>query len=126
MQKSRVGVCAIIFAVVLYAMHVAYAQSPDSPKKPKNNAGTKAAVQEITLPEYAPDIPPGPNQKIYEQHCLLCHSSRYVLMQPPFSRTVWEKEVKKMVDAYGAPITAADQPLIVDYLVAIRGPAEKK
>ena len=47
-------------------------------------------------------------------------------MQPSFSRTVWEKEVKKMVDIYGAHITAEDQQQIVEYLVAIKGPAESK
>jgi hypothetical protein len=29
--------------------------------------------------------------------------------------------VKKMIDAYGAAIPEADQPLIVEYLVAIKG-----
>ena len=47
-------------------------------------------------------------------------------MQPRFPKTVWEKEVKKMVDAYGAPITAQEQAQIVEYLVAIKGPAESK
>ena len=43
------------------------------------------------------------------------------LMQPRFPKTVWQSEVKKMVDAYGAPIPEADQALIVEYLVAVRG-----
>ena len=47
-------------------------------------------------------------------------------MQPRFSRTVWEKEVKKMVDAYGASISAPEQQQIVEYLVAIKGPVESK
>jgi hypothetical protein len=44
-------------------------------------------------------------------------------MQPHLSKTVWQNEVKKMVDAYGAPISEADQALIVDYLVAVKGAA---
>jgi len=47
-------------------------------------------------------------------------------MQPHFSRTMWEKEVKKMVDVYGAPITAEEQQQIVEYLVAVKGPADSK
>jgi hypothetical protein len=47
-------------------------------------------------------------------------------MQPTFSRAVWEKEVKKMVDAYGASISAPEQQQIVEYLVAVRGPSESK
>ena len=42
-------------------------------------------------------------------------------MQPRFPKTVWQSEVKKMVDAYAAPIPEADQALIVEYLVAVRG-----
>ncbi|HZD32748.1 MAG TPA: cytochrome c [Candidatus Angelobacter sp.] len=87
---------------------------------------SKSPVQEITLPEYPLELPPGPNLQAFQQHCLLCHSARYVTMQPRFSRTVWEKEVKKMVDTYGAPITAEEQPKIVEYLVAIKGPMESK
>jgi hypothetical protein len=47
-------------------------------------------------------------------------------MQPRFSQTVWEKEVKKMVDVYGAPIAPEEQKQIVEYLVAIKGPTEGK
>jgi hypothetical protein len=42
-------------------------------------------------------------------------------MQPRFPKTVWQAEVKKMIDAYGASISEADQPLIVEYLVAVKG-----
>ncbi len=59
---------------------------------------------------------------IYSKNCLICHTARYVSMQPRFSKTVWQSEVKKMVDAYGAAIPEADQALIVEYLVAIKGP----
>ena len=114
-------VCAVLVAVVS-----SFAQTGTSSKSPKSSVATKTTVQEITLSEYAPGPLSGPNQKVYEQHCLLCHSSRYVLMQPTFSRTVWEKEVKKMVDVYGAPISAPEQQQIVDYLVAVRGPSESK
>ncbi len=94
--------------------------SAKAAKPPKNQ------VTEITLPQYPVDMPDGPNLAAYQQKCLLCHSSRYVTMQPRFSRTVWEKEVKKMVDVYGAPITPTEQTQIVDYLTAIKGPAESK
>jgi hypothetical protein len=42
-------------------------------------------------------------------------------MQPGFPKSVWQSEVKKMVDAYGASIADSDQVLIVEYLVAIKG-----
>jgi cytochrome c5 len=103
---------------------IAAAQQSGTSTKPAK--GSESAVQEITLPNVPMDMPPGPNLAVYQQKCLLCHTSRYVSMQPHFSRTVWEKEVKKMVDVYGAPITPEEQQQIVEYLVAIKGPAESK
>jgi cytochrome c5 len=69
-----------------------------------------------------PDMPAGPNKDVYLANCVTCHSQRYVLMQPPFSRKVWTAEVEKMKKAYGAT-TMDDKvmPQIVDYLMAVRG-----
>jgi hypothetical protein len=44
-----------------------------------------------------------------------------VLIQPRFPKAVWQSEVKKMVEAYGATISPADQAMIVQYLVAVKG-----
>lgn len=83
-------------------------------------------MERIKLPDYSAPALKGPNLQVYENNCLICHSARYVITQPDFSRSTWEKEVKKMVDAYGANISAADQLKIVDYLVAVRGAPKKK
>jgi cytochrome c5 len=93
----------------------------------QSSAGAAAAkpgssqVERITLPQVPTQVPPGPHVEVYEKNCLICHSARYVIMQPGFSKTVWQAEVKKMVDAYGASISPADQALIVNYLVAVKG-----
>jgi cytochrome c5 len=78
-------------------------------------------VVHITLPDYSGEVPEGPNEQVYGRNCLICHSARYLTTQPGFSRETWEKEVKKMVDSYGAAISEADQRKIVEYLVAVRG-----
>ncbi|OAI41441.1 hypothetical protein AYO41_05420 [Verrucomicrobia bacterium SCGC AG-212-E04] len=67
------------------------------------------------------DLPPGPNFAVYKAHCLSCHTSSYVIQQEKTTRAFWEASVKKMVDLYDAPITEANQKLIIDYLVAVRG-----
>jgi cytochrome c5 len=113
-------------AVACGAWLTTHAQQSGSSNSTKASKAAKNPVQEITLPQYPIEMPPGPNLAIYQQHCLLCHSSRYVTMQPGFSRAVWEKEVKKMVDVYGAPITPEEQKQVVEYLVAIEGKAEGK
>jgi cytochrome c5 len=100
-------------------------QQPSShPKAPGNKSRDK--VVEITLPEIHITPPNGPNLEVYEKNCLLCHSAQYVLMQPSFPRSTWEKEVTKMVDAYGANIPESDRPKIVEYLVAIKGAPPSK
>jgi len=94
-------------------------QPPTSASKPAAMAASP--VHSIALPQYPPDIAEGPNVGIYRKDCLICHTARYVSMQPRFSKTVWQNEVKKMVDAYGAPIPEADKALIVEYLVVVKG-----
>lgn len=116
---SRWSLLWMLHAIVTM---VSFAQQsgsrPSSTSKPM--AGD-AQVQQITLPTYPAEVPPGPNVDLYKNYCLRCHTSRYVSMQPPFPKGVWQTEVKKMVDVYGAPIPDTDQALIVEYLVAVKG-----
>ncbi len=100
-------------------------QSQQSAKSSLKPAGNDP-VHTIVLPQFASEIPAGPHVDTYRKDCLVCHSARYVAMQPRFSQAVWEKEVKKMVDAYGAQIPDAEQKEIVEYLVVVRGPSESK
>ncbi len=106
-----------MLAALLASTLIGESQSP-------NAAASKAEsgqVERITLPQVPVQIPPGPHEQVYEKNCLICHSARYVIMQPRFSKAQWQGEVKKMVDAYGASIPEADQALIVEYLMAVRG-----
>ena len=49
--------------------------------------------------------------------CAACHSLDYIPMNSFFlDRQGWEKEVKKMVKAFGAPIQPDEMSKIVDYL----------
>ena len=112
---------AVIAAIGLMVWVSASAQQP-STGLPKPTAKAAAnPLHRIVLPQYTPAIADGPNKEIYQKNCLICHTARYVSMQPHFSKTVWQNEVKKMVDAYGAAIPEADQALIVEYLVAVKG-----
>ena len=118
---QRVSVVLCVVGMTAWLSSNAQQSGSATPRKPPTKT-----VTEITLPQYPVDMPDGPNLAAYQQKCLLCHSSRYVTMQPRFSRAVWQKEVKKMVDVYGAPITPPEQSQIVEYLTAIKGPADTK
>jgi mono/diheme cytochrome c family protein len=78
-------------------------------------------VQTIVLPHDEAFAPPGPGRAAFVTDCVVCHSPRYITMQPSFSRAVWKGIVQKMTDAYGAHVTTAEAEEIVSYLVATRG-----
>jgi sulfite dehydrogenase (cytochrome) subunit B len=62
-------------------------------------------------------LKPGDNLDIVEQNCAACHSLDYIQMNSPFlDQKGWQAEVAKMVNAFKAPITEADQQKIIDYL----------
>ena len=59
----------------------------------------------------------GPSLQTFQANCGTCHSLDYIILNSPFlDKAGWDAEVKKMVNAFGAPISAADQAAIVDYL----------
>ena len=78
-------------------------------------------VHTIVMPHDEPVFPPGPGRDEFVTACVVCHSPRYITMQPRFSRSTWLSEVKKMKDVYGAHISDEQVPKITDYLVSING-----
>jgi mono/diheme cytochrome c family protein len=54
-------------------------------------------------------------------NCLACHSADMVLNQPALAKAARQAEVSKMIQAYKAPIAAADTAAIVDCLARTRG-----
>jgi hypothetical protein len=75
-----------------------------------------------TDPAWDLDFPDGPYRAEFQTSCVICHSARLPLSQPPFQREKWVEVVHKMVDAYGAPMTPEDESHVVDYLLAARPP----
>jgi mono/diheme cytochrome c family protein len=110
-----------VFTLVAY-LGFRFALAPVATLSPSlQPASDGAEYQRIVLPHDEPQLPPGTGRTEFATICVICHSPRYVSMQPRFPRKVWKAEVKKMVDAYKAPISEHDQARIVDYLVAAFG-----
>jgi mono/diheme cytochrome c family protein len=78
-------------------------------------------VHTIVMPHDEPEFPPGPGREEFVTACVVCHSPRYITMQPRFSRTTWLSEVNKMKDVYGAHISDGQALKITAYLVSING-----
>jgi mono/diheme cytochrome c family protein len=78
---------------------------------------TLAFAQEDTL-----QLKPGVGQEKVLAYCSACHSVDYIQMNSPFpERKLWEAQVTKMINAFGAPIPKEDITTIVDYLTAQYG-----
>jgi len=59
----------------------------------------------------------GPGRETVEKVCSVCHSLDYIRTNAPFmTPQVWEAEVNKMINVFGAPAEAADTKPIIDYL----------
>ena len=79
----------------------------------------ESAPPAYKAPEETAALTPGPNVKVAEDYCGVCHSYEYILTQPRgkgFGRDFWQAEVTKMIKVFGAPIKEADANAIVDYL----------
>lgn len=81
--------------------------------RPQETASAPAAVDEV-------ELPPGPNRAEFQTSCVICHSPRLALSQPPIPREKWGEVVHKMVAAYGAALAPDDEARVVDYLMAVQ------
>ena len=59
-----------------------------------------------------------PGVEVVQRNCMVCHSADYIQMNSPFAdRKMWEGEVTKMINAFGAQVPKEDVEVIVQYLV---------
>ena len=77
-----------------------------------------SVYQVSAYPLYPPELAEGEGRAETESFCSLCHSTRYITMQPPLPAATWEAEVTKMRKTLGAPISDASAALIIKYLQA--------
>jgi sulfite dehydrogenase (cytochrome) subunit B len=87
------------------------------------DSNADSPVHTIVMLHDEPVFPPGPGRDEFVTACVVCHSPRYITMQPQFSKATWLSEVKKMKDVYGAHISDEQTLTITDYLFSINGKA---
>jgi sulfite dehydrogenase (cytochrome) subunit B len=80
----------------------------------------------LATPAFAEEKPvalkKAPGIEKVEANCGACHSLDYIVMNSPFlNAALWDAEVAKMINAFGAPIDATDAKVIADYLKANYG-----
>ncbi len=66
-----------------------------------------------------------PGHDAVENNCAACHSLDYLRINSVFlDRKVWQAEIDKMINVFGAPIEPKDATTIVNYLVKNYGTGE--
>ena len=72
------------------------------------------------------ELAPGDGRQDVQIYCNICHSPRYITMQPPLPAAKWEEEVNKMNTAYGAGISEDTTRKIIAYLQTHYTPESRK
>ena len=83
---------------------------------PAQEHGATGTKKTIILPPETFNLKSGTGLITVQMHCTICHSGDYIQMQPPFTRSQWTAEVKKMINVMGAKINENDAGIISDYL----------
>jgi hypothetical protein len=122
-HRQRLGLILAV-GLSLIAAGVSYFGTRDAWVTGDRRSDAVAVVSsdEASDPAWDLELPDGPNRPDFQTSCLICHSARLPLSQPPFRREKWVEVVHKMVDAYGAPMTPEDESRVVDYLLVARPP----
>jgi hypothetical protein len=79
-----------------------------------------------TYPIHLTVFPSGDGAPEVKAYCNTCHSPRYITTQPPLPAAVWEAEVNKMANTYGASIPDDAKQKIIQYLQTHFTPETRK
>ena len=125
MKKRAVAIivaaCGLALAAgVLYADLKKGYYSPDQLGSFQQAATTTLApdadYEVSAYPVPTLELAPGDGRQDVQIYCNICHSPRYIIMQPPLSAATWEEEVNKMNKAYSAGIPEDTTRKIIAYL----------
>lgn len=89
-------------------------------------ASTDATYDAGQYPIYYPELAAGEGKDDVENNCELCHSPRYITMQPVMSAQAWSDEVAKMRKTFGASIPDDTAQKIIQYLGTHYTPETRK
>jgi hypothetical protein len=121
---------SLLTAVGLHAQTQTGNYTPKSPGNivqtvpPKQGNGATYRVD--AYPLNRPMLAPGEGREEVASYCNTCHSTRYIVMQPPLPRETWEAEVNKMIKTFGMTNPEGVAPKIIKYLQEHYTPETRK
>ncbi len=119
MQRKSLYIATIVTGILVAAWGCK--QKPAEVKH-EHTFTQHGSVREINIWLEEPNFPEHEGRGEFLAYCSMCHSTKYVTMQPNFSRKVWEAEVTKMIVKYKAPIDSVTAKKITDYIVMTKKP----
>lgn len=114
------AVCGLFFFVACNKKQEQTQAAQPAQPEAVHTFSVNGSVREMNITLENPDFPEHPGRSEFMSYCAMCHSLKYITMQPSFPRKVWEAEVSKMVVKYKAPIDSVTCNKITDYLVSIK------
>ena len=114
------AVCVFFATAALYAEFNAGFYTPSGPGSIRQTlpsaASTGASYEVGAYTLYPAPLEFGEGEQEVRSYCNTCHSPRYITMQPPLPADVWDAEVNKMAEAFGASIPEDATQKIIRYL----------
>jgi cytochrome c5 len=108
----------ILSIITLSLIYIFLPACNTNSKEQKNDEGQKIyqGLEQVTT-----ELPDSTGYLTFKRTCIICHTLKYIEMQPNFPRKTWEKIVDKMRKSYGAPLDTNTAIQMVDYLMKIKG-----
>jgi hypothetical protein len=135
-MRNTTAFLIAVSGVSLFAAELLYAQSQTGKYTEKNPGSitqtisrqqTNGATYSVdAYPLYRPMLAPGEGRELVEAYCNTCHSTRFIIMQPPLPPETWEAEVNKMIKTFGMTNPEGVAPIIIKYLQQHYTPETRK
>src|SRR5216683_2865425 len=127
---AAVAALSLLSARGLYADFRAGGYTPKGPETMHQMfpraASTDATYDAGQYPIYYPELAAGDGKDDVENNCELCHSPRYITIQPVMPAQAWSDEVNKMRKTFGASIPDDTAQKIIQYLGSHYTPETRK
>lgn len=129
----RIAAVAILMLGLATAMHAQAqtgtyeANETGTMRRAPERKTTNGASYDVgAYPTFRPQLAPGDGGREVNTYCNVCHTPRYITMQPALPAGTWADEVNKMVKTYGAPIPEDTAQKIIGYLQSNYTPDTRK
>ena len=129
-KSAALAACSLLMVSAALAQTKTGSYAPASsgkitrPAPPALSTNPKYSVG--SLPLFPADLQPGDGRQEVNTYCSICHSTRYITMQPPLPADTWAAEVNKMVKVLGAPVPDEASKKIIQYLQSHYTPGTRK